>query len=395
MKREATPRSVCLRCRRPTSVCVCGLAPGLSTRTRVLLLQHPRESRMPVGTARLAHLGLSGSHLRVGLDFAEDPVVRAALAERPVPFVLFPGADAVDARTLPRVGPPHTVIVIDGTWTQAKKLLRLNPAVAALPRLSFPAGRLSAYLIRKQPADFCVSTIEALGQVLEVLEPDGFDSARLLEPFLAMVKRQHQFSQDVHASRHRHARGAVGAREPRELQALRVLFPRLVCVHGEVNAWPLAHPLWQPAEIVQWLAARPATGEFAETIVRPQRAHSPGLSRHIEIDEEVLMAGGTLAGLREGFASFCRPDDVLVCWGTFPRDLAVRDEVIAPQAPVIDLRTKSAQWLHRKAGPVDVITRQLGFAIGLALGQGRGGRRLAHLLALVRGVCSQTPALPR
>src|SRR5262245_3699919 len=39
------PRQVCQRCRRPASVCFCGCLVQVSTRTRVVFLQHPRERR--------------------------------------------------------------------------------------------------------------------------------------------------------------------------------------------------------------------------------------------------------------------------------------------------------------------------------------------------------------
>ena len=75
----AATRAICARCRRPESVCYCAHLVSLPTRTRVLLLQHPRERDVPIGTARLAHLCLPGSQLRVGVDFDDDAQVRAAL----------------------------------------------------------------------------------------------------------------------------------------------------------------------------------------------------------------------------------------------------------------------------------------------------------------------------
>src|SRR5581483_1837096 len=122
-------------------------------------LQHPREHRVGVGTARLAHLSLPASSLHVGLDFAGDDAVRAALAADAPAYVLFPGASAIDVADLPR-DRPLTLIVLDGTWWQARKLLHLNPKLAALPRVSFTPHRLSDYRIRRQPAAHCVSTIE-------------------------------------------------------------------------------------------------------------------------------------------------------------------------------------------------------------------------------------------
>src|SRR6185295_13442341 len=82
-------RPSCARCMRPVAVCYCAHLQVMPTRTRVLLLQHPREQRMAIGTARMAHLSLPGSALRVGTDFSADPVVTAALADPSPPYVLF------------------------------------------------------------------------------------------------------------------------------------------------------------------------------------------------------------------------------------------------------------------------------------------------------------------
>ena len=52
------PREVCARCRRPQRVCYCAALPELGTQTRVVILQHPRERGMPIGTAHMARLCL-------------------------------------------------------------------------------------------------------------------------------------------------------------------------------------------------------------------------------------------------------------------------------------------------------------------------------------------------
>ena len=45
------PRALCARCRRPVGVCVCGHLPELAPSAHVLIVQHPREERMAIGTA--------------------------------------------------------------------------------------------------------------------------------------------------------------------------------------------------------------------------------------------------------------------------------------------------------------------------------------------------------
>jgi DTW domain-containing protein YfiP len=387
-------RVICARCTRPEVVCVCALAPALQTRTRVMFLQHPRERRMAIGTARLAHLGLPGSVLRVGLDFSNDPVVLAALAADPVPHVLFPGEHAVDVHDLP-ADRAVSLIVLDGTWSQAKKLLRLNPALAALPRLAFSPRRPSEYQIRRQPADYCVSTIEALGEVLSVLEPTTSPVARLLDPFFAMVAGQQRFARDVHSSRHRRAADRL-RRDPAGLAFLRAPtnLSRIVCVHGEANAWPLRHPAWQPAEIVHWLAHRLSTNESYQALLQPRRIMAPSVLRHLGLGPADLAEGMDVAAWKRSWAAFRRPDDLLVFWGNFPRDVAALDDLDLG-AQVIDLRSESSQWFHRKAGPVEAMAALVGASIGDSVGVGRGGHRLANLLGIVREIARNRPLLPR
>src|SRR3954470_4374459 len=90
-------REMCWECRRPVRVCYCSAVERVETRTRVVILQHPRESDVPINTARIAELALSNSTLHVGLDFARDSQLQAALSDPSAPPVLlFPSDDAKD-----------------------------------------------------------------------------------------------------------------------------------------------------------------------------------------------------------------------------------------------------------------------------------------------------------
>ena len=77
------PRAMCGRCRRPMSVCYCRALPQIETTTKVVILQHPRERDMPIGTARMAQLCLRDSELHVGIRWGES----AALVMRGEPGV--------------------------------------------------------------------------------------------------------------------------------------------------------------------------------------------------------------------------------------------------------------------------------------------------------------------
>lgn len=173
----------CSRCQRPSSLCLCALIPALDSRTQVLILQHSSEASHALNTARLAALGLRNAELRVGERF-EDDCDAARLS-----YLLFPGEDAIPLGSLADAAQPVHLIVPDGTWRKARKILHVNPWLAELPRVALPEGLSSRYRLRKAPMPGALSTIEAIVTALNLLEsPSRFDE--LLLPFDALIEGQ-------------------------------------------------------------------------------------------------------------------------------------------------------------------------------------------------------------
>jgi DTW domain-containing protein len=348
----------------------------------VLLLQHPRERTVAIGTARLAHLCLPGSELRVGVDFDDDAQVRAALAGAGNAHLLFPGPRAVDLADLKPEG-PITLVVVDGTWWQARKLLKRNGALAALPQIRFTPPAPSNYRIRKEPADHCVATVEALAQVLGALEGDPDRFAALLRPFEAMIDTQLHYARTVRGARRRHAAWrSRHPRRPRTPDLLRERADDVVCLHGEANAWPARGPVAHPAEIVHWIARRARTGETFEAVIAPRRPLAPSIPRHIRIPPERLAGGESWDSFRARWAAWARPDDVVCTWGRYPVDL-LEGEGIALPAARIDVRPAAGLFLGKRTGSVEDCTARLGVAVPPLSAIGRGGARLAALAAIV------------
>jgi len=180
-------RPQCPRCLRPQTHCLCPLIPHLDSRTRVLVLQHPSEVSHALNTARLAALGLSNAELIVGEVFEDLP----KLLNRPgyQARLLFPAEDAQPLQAYAPNDQPMLLVVPDGTWRKARKMLHLNPLLAALPRVTLAEGGVSRYRLRKAPGPGALSTIEAIVQALETLEaPTTF--APLLKPFEALIEGQ-------------------------------------------------------------------------------------------------------------------------------------------------------------------------------------------------------------
>ncbi|MBC3365590.1 DTW domain-containing protein [Pseudomonas sp. SWRI154] len=180
-------RIQCPRCLRPQSHCLCPLIPSLDSRTQVLLLQHPSEVSHALNTARLAALGLNNAELIVGEVFADLP----RLLNQPgyQARLLFPADDAQPMQAYGPSDDPLLLVVPDGTWRKARKLLHMNPLLAALPRVTLAEGGVSRYRLRKAPGPGALSTVEAIVQALQTLEaPASFEL--LLKPFEALIEGQ-------------------------------------------------------------------------------------------------------------------------------------------------------------------------------------------------------------
>lgn len=387
---------MCSGCGRPASVCLCQRVVRVPTRTRVVVLQHPRESRVPIGTARLAELCLPGLVRHVGVDFAAIPEVRALLEDPGAsPILLFPGLPARDLELDP---PPasSTLVVIDGTWWQAQKVLKKNPILARLPRYSFQPRAPSRYRIRREPAPHCVSTIEAIVQALRLLEPDTPGLEAILGPFEAMVDFQVGFARKSPARRH-----LTRPRRPDRPSWGRELIGRsLVVGHAETNAWPRGTPLGDGSEVVHLVAERLESGERFQAFIQPRRPLSPSFFHHTGIELERVLSGEPWAGFVQRWGAFLRPGDALACWGPFWAGSLLREG--APVPELVDLRLLARRALRERTGDVERCAEKLGAPPPEPWAKGRTGRR-ATAAALVtqalfrsaREALAATPALPR
>lgn len=175
-------RELCLTCNRSQATCFCKYTQPFETRTRFLILMHPREfKRQRTGTGRVTRLSLINSEILVGVDFSEHARLNAILQSAThLPMLLFPGEGSLDAGSDEfriAVGDKiPMVIILDATWASARKMLRSSPNLAALPRVSFALTTTSRFAIKHQPRDFCLSTIEAAYRTLDALDNSGFEN---------------------------------------------------------------------------------------------------------------------------------------------------------------------------------------------------------------------------
>jgi DTW domain-containing protein YfiP len=309
------------------------LIPSLAPRTRVVIVRHPRERYVPIGTARMAHLALAGSALVDTIDVDAMTFDDAA--------VLFPGEGARPlAEFVAR--PPSTLVVIDGTWAQARSLLRKNPKLASLPRIAYEPKVPGNYRIRKEPAAHCLATVEAIAAVLGALEEDVDAYESLLKPFTWMVDRQIDAASSTGRHRTRTKTKATSVVDDVARDALQ----RGVLAYAEANAHPRSNRAPGAPELLHLVAVKLDSGAMFEARLRPLRP----------LPHEVVgrLGGGEFLEERSGAVARFR-DFVdrapLVLWGPYARDLLAAEG--ESKRGFVDLRQLAARILGRSPGGIE------------------------------------------
>jgi DTW domain-containing protein YfiP len=143
---------------------------------------HPDEwQHQKCGTGRLCHVALGNSKIFVGIQFDEQPDFQKQIADPNVyPVLLYPGKDSLNLSSenffeLPP-GRSLLIVIIDGTWRQARKIVNASSSIKTLPRVSFSPTTPSKFIIKKQPDPNCLSTLEAIHEILLSLETRGYEN---------------------------------------------------------------------------------------------------------------------------------------------------------------------------------------------------------------------------
>jgi DTW domain-containing protein YfiP len=207
----------CPRCAFPPAHCICGEIPRLASRTRVVVVRHAAERARTTSTVRWAALALERCEILdhavrgAPLDLGRIPVRGAAVlfprqggpaprrapgpprppsgspcpppgrddagapAEVPAGLAADP-ADSADpaspasAAARPPCVPdpaPEVLVVLDGSWAQARRMLQRLAPLRDLPRLSLPPR--DAERLRRPTVAGGMSTLEAIADALELL----------------------------------------------------------------------------------------------------------------------------------------------------------------------------------------------------------------------------------
>jgi len=141
----------------------------IATRTRVVLVQHVLEVPKRSNTGQAAAEGLANLERHVhgappgaGEAPGLEPAWLAAL-EAPGTWLLFPGG-----QTAPPWPAPARLVVLDASWSQARRMVQRLPRLRALPRWSLAVTAPEPSLRQAPPGG--LSTLQAIARAVELLE---------------------------------------------------------------------------------------------------------------------------------------------------------------------------------------------------------------------------------
>lgn len=193
----------------------------IQTHIHVLILQHPKEPDQSLGTAALAHAMLPESTLKVGLSW---PNLKKALGRDADPSrwaVLYLGSGiksdtsegsektarrprASNAPNLYLVNKQGKIlpqshdllseleglIILDGTWSQAKALWWRNAWLLKVRRAVLIPAQASLYgRLRREPRRECLSTIESIALALTAIGEPQTVGDTLKDAFSHLLNR--------------------------------------------------------------------------------------------------------------------------------------------------------------------------------------------------------------
>lgn len=147
----------CQRCLLPLKQCLCATLTSAQAASRFCLVMFDTEPMKPSNTGRLIADILPDTEA-FQWSRTEPPQALLDLVAHPdyQPMVVFPASYAGPERQVlsaPPSGKPPLFIMLDGTWTEARKMFRKSPYLDALPIISVDLSRISAYHLREAHAD--------------------------------------------------------------------------------------------------------------------------------------------------------------------------------------------------------------------------------------------------
>lgn len=363
----------CFQCFRPMSLCFCEAIPHIDNSTDVLILQHVGERFHPFNTARivqkaLRHCQLIADHnQRLGTHY---------LPIQDNSGLLFPRANAPSLTELPAADRPSQLVIIDGTWHQAKTIVRDVPQLRDMPCYGLTPSSPGRYRIRREPDAQSLSTLEATVAALQALEPDTVGLDQLLTAFNRMVENQLA-----------HPAGHVAWRQKKKRQSRPRYLPHallqktgsLVVAYGESTPGQPGQRTATPSP-VNWVAQRLGTAERFSCRLRQQQPLPDAALQHMRLSAADFDAAVSKDEFCDRWSHFLRRNDVLIVY--HQRTYQLLRHIEASQPRCLVLKSIFGRW---RAGfrSLEELMAVEGVTFPTSEDESRANQRLGMAVALI------------
>jgi DTW domain-containing protein len=163
----------CNECGLPIINCICNIVPKVKTTAKIWILSTEREFHRPSNTARLLKLINPESTELILWERTNPPdkLIKYIDNEIYETYLLFPtdNDDLLGSKVeYKRSERTPAFIILDGTWKEARKILRKSDYLKKLSRISLNPNYKSEYTLRKGATEGELCTIEAAIEVFKL-----------------------------------------------------------------------------------------------------------------------------------------------------------------------------------------------------------------------------------
>ena len=161
---------------------------------------HPKEYRKTKnGTGHFTNLSLDNCEIHIGIDFTNNDKINNIINNKNNDcYVLYPSKDAINLneQSIKQKNKTNVLFLVDSTWGCASSILNRSKNIKNLKKMSFTHTKTSNFTIKKQPQNYCLSTIETTLCVLELLNKHKIENIskenldNFLNPFEKMIEYQ-------------------------------------------------------------------------------------------------------------------------------------------------------------------------------------------------------------
>lgn len=159
----------CPDCRVLFSHCLCSLRPQVATQAGMCLIMCDNEPLKPSNTGWLIADVVNDTAAFGWSRTAVEPALLSLLADPQWdPYLVFPGEFAAPSRVVSELQVPSgkrpLFVLLDATWSEARKMFRKSPYLDHLPVLSLQPEQISRYRLRRSSRDdhLCTSEVAAV-----------------------------------------------------------------------------------------------------------------------------------------------------------------------------------------------------------------------------------------